>query len=134
MTPGQRIRLAGQGAQGPAGAGDLYLIVSLRPHPRFRLDGRDLTVDLPVTPWEAALGARVPVDTPSGEAKVAVPAGSSSGRRLRLRGKGLPNPKGAAGDLYAEVRIVVPRQLTDEERELFEELARTSDLDPRTRT
>jgi curved DNA-binding protein len=131
VTPGQRIRLAGQGAQGEAGAGDLYLVVSIAPHPRFRLDGRDVTVDLPITPWEGALGSRVPVETPGGEAKVTVPAGSSSGRRLRLRGKGLPNPKGKAGDLYAEVKIMVPRKLQDHERELFEELARASDFDPR---
>jgi curved DNA-binding protein len=131
VTPGQRIRLAGQGAQGEAGAGDLYLVVSIALHPRFRLDGRDLTVDLPVTPWEAALGAKVPVETPGGEAKVTVPAGSSSGRRLRLRGKGLPNPKGKPGDLYAEVKIMVPRKVNDRERELFEELARVSDFDPR---
>jgi curved DNA-binding protein len=131
VTPGQRIRLAGQGAQGEAGAGDLYLVVSMAPHPRFRLDGRDVTVDLPITPWEGALGSRVPVETPGGEAKVTVPAGSSSGRRLRLRGKGLPNPKGKAGDLYAEVKIMVPRKLQDHERELFEELARASDFDPR---
>jgi curved DNA-binding protein len=133
VTPGQRIRLAGQGAQGEAGPGDLYLVVSIAPHSRFRLDGRDITVDLPVTPWEAALGARVPVDTPGGEAKVTVPAGSSSGRRLRLRGKGLPNPKGSPGDLYAEVKIMVPRKPGDRERELFEELARVSDFDPRKR-
>jgi curved DNA-binding protein len=133
VTPGQRIRLAGQGAQGSGGAGDLYLVVSLAPHARFRLDGRNITVDLPVTPWEAALGARVPVDTPGGEAKVTVPAGSSSGRRLRLRGKGLPNPKGTAGDLYAEVKVMVPRKLSDRERELFEELGRDSDFDPRKR-
>jgi curved DNA-binding protein len=131
VTPGQRIRLSGQGAQGEAGAGDLYLVVSIAPHPRFRLDGRDLSVDLRITPWEAALGARVPVETPGGEAKVTVPAGSSSGRRLRLRGKGLPNPKGKAGDLYAEVKIMVPRKLDDQERKLFEELARASDFDPR---
>jgi curved DNA-binding protein len=131
VTPGQRIRLAGQGAQGEAGAGDLYLVVSIAPDPRFRLDGRNITVDLPLTPWEAALGARVPVDTPGGEAKVTVPAGSSSGRRLRLRGKGLPNPKGKPGDLYAEVKIMVPRTLHDRERELFEELARVSDFDAR---
>jgi curved DNA-binding protein len=133
VTPGQRIRLAGQGAQGAGGPGDLYLVVSLAPHPRFRLDGRDITVDLPVTPWEAALGATVPVDTPSGEAKVTVPPGSSSGRRLRLRGKGLPNPKGTPGNLYAEVKIMVPRTPSDRERELFEELARVSDFDPRKR-
>jgi curved DNA-binding protein len=133
VTPGQRIRLAGQGARGDAGSGDLYLVATIAPHPRFRLDGRDITVHLPVTPWEAALGARVPVDTPAGEAKVTVPAGSSSGRKLRLRGKGLPNPKGNPGDLYAEVRIMVPRKLNDRERELFEELARVSDFDPRKR-
>ncbi len=133
VTPGQRIRLAGQGARGEAGAGDLYLVVNIAPHPRFRLDGRDVTVDLPITPWEGALGAPVPVETPGGEAKVTVPAGSSSGRRLRLRGKGLPNPKGKPGDLYAEVKIMVPRKLQDPERELFEELARASDFDPRKR-
>jgi curved DNA-binding protein len=133
VTPGQRIRLAGQGAQGSGGPGDLYLVVSIAPHSRFRLDGRNVTVDLPVTPWEAALGARVPVDTPGGEAKVTVPAGSSSGRRLRLRGKGLPNPKGDPGDLYAEVKIMVPRKLSDRERELFEELGRVSEFDPRKR-
>ena len=133
VTPGQRIRLAGQGAQGTAGAGDLYLVISIAPHPRFRLDGRDITVDLPVTPWEAALGATVPVDTPGGEAKVTVPAGSSSGRRLRLRGNGLPNPKGTPGHLYAEIKIMVPSKPSDRERELLAELARTSDFDPRKR-
>jgi curved DNA-binding protein len=134
VMDGQRIRLAGQGGQGTGGpAGDLYLVVQIKPHPRFRLDGRDVYVDLLVTPWEAALGAKVPVDGPGGEAKVAVPAGSSSGRRLRLRGRGMPNPKGKPGDLYAEVKIMVPPRLSDRERELFEELARVSDFDPRRR-
>jgi len=134
VIEGQRIRLAGQGGRGTGGAGpgDLYLIVRIAPHPRYRLDGRDLHVDLPVTPWEAALGATVPVDTPGGEVKVKVPAGSSSGRRLRLRGQGMPNPRGQPGDLYAEVRIMVPRRLSDRERELFEELAKVSDFDPRS--
>ena len=133
VVDGQRIRLAGQGGQGSGGAGpgDLYLVVRIAPHPRYRLEGRDLHVDLPVTPWEAALGAEVPVDTPGGEAKVKVPAGSSSGRRLRLRGQGLPNPRGQPGDLYAEVRIMVPRSPGRRERELFEELAKVSDFDPR---
>jgi curved DNA-binding protein len=84
-----------------------------------------------VTPWEAALGASVPVDAPGGEAKVTVPGGSSSGRKLRLRGRGLPNPKGKAGDLYAVVKIMVPRHLHKREKELFDELARASDFDPR---
>src|SRR6185312_4246266 len=94
VTDGQRIRLAGQGGQGSGEgpAGDLYLVVRIAPHPRYRVTGRDISVDLPLAPWEAALGATVPVPTPGGEAKVRVPAGSSSGRRLRLRGEGMPNP------------------------------------------
>jgi curved DNA-binding protein len=133
VVDGQRIRLAGQGGRGTGGAGpgDLYLVVHIAPHPRYRLEGRDLHVDLLVSPWEAALGATVPVDTPGGEAKIQVPAGSSSGRRLRLRGQGMPNPKGQPGDLYAEVRIMVPRKPGQREQALFEELAKVSDFDPR---
>ena len=133
VTNGQRIRLAGQGGRGTEGApaGDLYLIVRIAPHPRYRVEGRDLHVELPLAPWEAALGTTVAVETPDGEAKVKVPAGTSSGRRLRLRGRGLPNPKGTVGDLYAEARILVPRKLPAEERRLFEELAATSTFDPR---
>ena len=89
--------------------------------------------DLLVSPWEAALGAEVAVEGPGGEMKVSVPAGSSSGRRLRLRHRGLPNPKGQAGDLYAEVKIVLPRRLSHREKELFEELSRASEFDPRRR-
>ncbi|MFE0329998.1 DnaJ C-terminal domain-containing protein [Streptomyces sp. NPDC058960] len=134
VTDGQRIRLAGEGGRGngDAPAGDLYLRVRIQPHPQFRLDGRDVYVQLPVTPWEAALGATVPVPTPSGAtAKVSVPAGSSSGRRLRLRGEGMPNPHGTNGNLYAELRIMVPSRLSDRERALFEELAAVSSFDPR---
>ena len=135
VTDGQRIRLGGQGGQGTGGAppGDLYLVVRIAPHPRYRVEGRNLYVDLPLAPWEAALGTSVVVDTPGGEAKVRVPPGTSSGRRLRLRGRGLPNPRGQPGDLFAEVRIVVPPRLSDRERELFEELARASTFDPRRR-
>ena len=85
-----------------------------------------------MSPWEAALGARVPVEAPGGEAKVSVPAGSSSGRLLRLRERGMPNPKGRSGNLYAEVKIMVPRHLTTREKQLFEELGRESNFDPRT--
>ncbi|MFH8467145.1 DnaJ C-terminal domain-containing protein [Streptomyces sp. NPDC017991] len=134
VTDGQRIRLAGEGGRGSGEApgGDLYLRVRIQPDPRFRLDGRDVHVQVPVAPWEAALGASVPVPTPGGgTAKVTVPAGSSSGRRLRLRGEGMPNPRGAHGDLYAELRVMVPPSLGDRERELFEELAATSSFDPR---
>ncbi|WP_194891472.1 DnaJ C-terminal domain-containing protein [Catenulispora pinisilvae] len=133
VVDGQRIRLAGQGGRGYGDGppGDLYLVVHIRPHRRYRLSGRDITVDLPVSPWEAVLGATAPVATPAGTAKVVVPAGSSTGRKLRLRGEGMPNPKGSPGDLYAEVRIMVPSSPTDRERELFEQLAAVSDFDPR---
>jgi curved DNA-binding protein len=133
VVSGQRIRLAGQGGQGRGNgpAGDLYLVVRIAPHPRFRLSGRDIEVSLPVTPWEAVLGATVPLNTPGGTAKVTVPPGSSTGRKLRLRGEGMPNPKGTPGDLYAEIRIMVPSSPTKRERELFSELASVSTFDPR---
>ncbi|OHV28158.1 MULTISPECIES: DnaJ C-terminal domain-containing protein [Pseudofrankia] len=134
VMDGQRIRLVGQGgrATGDGPAGDLYLRVRIVPHPRYRLSGRDIHLTVAVSPWEAALGATVPVATPGGEVKVHVPAGSSSGRRLRLRGEGMPNPRGSPGDLYAEVSVMVPAKLTDRERALFEELAAISTFDPRT--
>jgi curved DNA-binding protein len=133
VTDGQRIRLAGQGGDGFGGGprGDLYLAVRLAAHPRYRVDGRDVTVELPVTAWEAALGATVPIETPGGRVEIKVPAGSSSGRRLRLRGRGMPNPRGGAGDLYAEVKITVPKRLTDTERELWQQLADASTFNPR---
>jgi curved DNA-binding protein len=135
VTDGQRIRLRGQGGTGSDGgaAGDLYLVVRILPHPRYRVEGRDIHADLPLTPWEAALGAAVPVDTPGGEAKVTVPPGTSSGRRMRLRGRGLPNPRGRPGDFYAVAKVMVPEELTDDERRLFEQLAAVSGFDPRRR-
>jgi len=133
VTGGRRIRLSGQGARGSDGArpGDLYLVVRIAPHPNYRLEGRDLHADLRLAPWEAALGTSVALPTPGGEAKVKVPPGTSSGRRLRLRGLGLPNPGGKPGDLLAEAKIVVPAQPSEADRELFEQLAATSDFDPR---
>ena len=133
VTDGQRIRLAGQGGRGENGgkAGDLYLVVAIEPDARYRVEGRNVHVRLPLSPWEAAGGTTVAVETPGGEAKVKVPPGTSSGRRLRLRGRGLPNPRGPAGDLFAEVQIMVPPKLGDEERRLFERLAAVSDFDPR---
>jgi curved DNA-binding protein len=135
VVDGQRIRLGGQGGQGTGGAeqGDLYLVVRIAPDRRFRVDGRDVYVDLLLAPWEGALGASVPVETPGGDASVKVPKGTSSGRRLRLRGRGLPNPHGKPGDLFAEAKIMVPGKLTKEERHLFEELAGASKFDPRRR-
>ena len=127
VKDGQKIRLSGRGGAGSGGgAGDLYLKVELRPHERFRVDGRDLRTDLPVTPWDAALGAEVAVKTLDGSVKVRVPPGSSTGRKIRLRGRGFPNPRGTAGDLYAEIRVMVPTELEPEEKELFEELSRIS--------
>jgi curved DNA-binding protein len=130
---GQRIRLAGEGSPGAGGgrAGDLFLRVRLRPDARFRIEGRDVYTDVRVAPWEAALGASVEIPTLTGSTRVKVPAGSSSDRRLRLRGKGLPSPRGKPGDLYAVVKIVVPKKLTSEERELFERLGAVSSFDPR---
>ena len=129
VRDGQRIRLAGQGAPGIGGGppGDLFLRARLRPHPVFDVEGRDLYVDLPISPWEAALGAEVPVPTLDGTARVRVPPGSPSGRRLRLRGQGLPD----GGDLYAVLTIRVPETLGRKERKLFEQLAAESTFDPR---
>src|SRR3984885_214620 len=129
VRDGQLIRLAGQGAPGRKGSppGDLYLRIALRVHPKFRRRGEnDLDVDLPVAPWQAALGATVPVQTLDGTTQLRVPAGSSSGRRLRLRGRGLPKSGSGRGDLHAVVKITVPKELSDRERELYEELAEIS--------
>jgi curved DNA-binding protein len=133
VRDGRLIRLAGEGGGGASGGptGDLLLRVRIRPHPRFRLEGRDLYMDLPVAPWEAALGASVEAPALEGTVRVQVPEGSSCGRRLRLRGEGMPDSQGRRGDLYAELRIVVPKRLTREERELFERLRDVSGFDPR---
>jgi curved DNA-binding protein len=129
VRDGQLIRLAGKGGAGREGGppGDLYLRIALKPHSHFRRRGEnDLDVDLPVAPWQAALGATVSVRTPTGNAQLRVPAGSSSGRRLRLRGRGLPKSGGGSGDLHAIVKINVPKHLSDRERELYEQLAESS--------
>lgn len=133
VVDGQRIRLRGQGGQGSGGgeAGDLYLVVRIAPHPRYRLEGRDLHLLMPLAPWEAALGGSVDIDTPGGPATVTVPAGTSSHRRLRLKGRGLPNKRGKPGDLYAEAQIKVPTSPSVEERELLERLGKVSTFDPR---
>ena len=132
VLPGQKIRLAGQGAAGPAGRGDLYLKVELEPHPRFDLKGRDLYTDISLAPWEAALGAEIPVPTVTGSVNLKVPAGTQGGQKLRLKGKGMPDPKGSAGNLYAVVRIKVPKKMTAEEKRAFEELQRISSFNPRS--
>ncbi len=121
---GQRLRLPGKGGKGFNGgrAGDLYLDISLKPHRLYRATGHDLYVDLPLAPWEAALGASVEVPTPAGAVNLKVRAGTSSGQKLRLAGRGLPRPRGGAGDLFAVAQIVVPAELSERERELYEEL------------
>ena len=131
VREGQVIRLAGQGAPGPVGgpAGDLLLEVAFKPHPRFRAEGRDLHLALPVAPWEAALGAVVAVDLPGGPVKVRIPEGAQSGRQLRVRGKGIPGEP--PGDLLLDIRIVVPPADTPRTRELYETLARETAFDPR---
>jgi curved DNA-binding protein len=131
VRAGQRIRLAGQGGRSARGAGDLYLRVQLRPSDRFRLEGDDVVTTLVVAPWEAALGASVTLPTLDGSVRLKVPAGSSSGRKIRLKGKGYPTAPGTRSDLYAEVRIEVPTSLSEEERKLLERWAEISSFRPR---
>lgn len=131
VKKGTRIRLCGKNESSCPTEGDIYLRVHISNHPVFEVDGHDLSMELPVAPWEAVLGGKVRIGTLDGHATVTVPKGSKNGQRLRLRGQGLHDRKGGRGDLYARIRIEVPRTVTDRERELFEELAETSSFDPR---
>jgi DnaJ-class molecular chaperone len=133
VADGGRIRLQGKGGESPDGPpGDLYLNVRVRPHPVFRREGRDLHLDLPVAFHEATLGAKVEIPTLDGRATVTVPPGTHSGRKLRLRGKGVPAPKGGpAGDLIATVQIRVPEKLDDEARRAVEALEAIETRNPR---
>jgi curved DNA-binding protein len=134
-TDGQRLRLRGKGGPGMNGGppGDLYLQIHLEPHALFRVSGHDLDLDVPLAPWEAALGAQVDIPTMEGRVTLKVPPGSKAGQKLRLAGKGLPRPGGGAGDLYAVLQIAVPSTLTEREKQLFEELRKVSRFDPRNR-
>ena len=132
IRPGQHLRLAGQGAPGAGGAraGDLYLEIEFAPHPTYRVDGADVSVDLPLAPWEAALGASVDVPTPEGTVQLTVPKGSTAGRKLRLKGRGLPGK--TPGDLYAVLQIVPPKADSDAARAAYENLAKAfPDFRPR---
>jgi DnaJ-class molecular chaperone with C-terminal Zn finger domain len=134
IRAGQRLRMAGQGAPGMGGGpnGDLYLHIQFQPHPRFRVEGSDLYHDLHITPWEAALGASVEVPTLDGDVRMKIPAGSTSGQKLRLSQKGLPGSGGKApGDLYAVIQIVVPKKISEPEKTLWNQLAEISDFHPR---
>jgi curved DNA-binding protein len=131
VREGQHLRLAGQGAPGFDGAppSDLYLEIHFRPHPLYRVDGRDVVLDLPVAPWEAALGADVEVPLPDGSVQLSIPAGSNQGRRLRLKGKGIPGK--TPGDLYVVLQIAVPAPANDAQRQAWAELGRLAAFNPR---
>jgi curved DNA-binding protein len=132
VSDGQLIRLAGQGEAAPGGgrAGDLYLEVHLRPHRLFQVEGRDVTLTLPVAPWEAALGATVTVPTLGGAVDMHVPAGAQSGQKLRLRGRGLPGQP--PGDEYVQLKVVLPPANSPAAQALYEEMrAKLGGFDPR---
>lgn len=131
VKEGQHIRLTGQGSPGIGGGppGDLFLEIHFHPDAAFRVEGRDVYASVPVTPWEAALGASIETPTPAGPVRLKVPAGSQSGRRLRLKGRGIPGQE--PGDLYVELTVVLPPADTDKARELYATMARELDFDPR---
>ena len=124
IRAGQHIRLAGQGASGvgQGGAGDLYLDVEFRPHLLYRMDKHDVYLDLPIAPWEAVLGGEVEAPTPTGRVEVTIPAGSAAGRKLRLKGRGLPS--GTPGDFYFVLQIVNPAADTDSAKSFYETMAK----------
>jgi len=134
VRDGSTVRLAGQGGTGGNGSepGDLYLHIRLRPHPVFIVKGDDLEAEMPITPWEAVLGAKVEAPTIDGRVELTVPPGANTGQRLRLRGQGLNKRKGGRGDEYVRLKIVTPKQVSDEERRLYEELQRVSRFKPRS--
>lgn len=131
---GSTIRLAGQGGRGSDGnePGDLYLRIRLRPHPVFSVKGDDLEIELPIAPWEAVLGTKVEAPTIDGKVELTIPRGANTGQRLRLRGQGLNKRKGDRGDEYVRLKIVVPKEMSPKERELYEELQRVSRFNPRS--
>lgn len=130
VKQGQRIRLAGQGGAGFGGGpnGDLYLEIDLQKHPLYRVEGEDVYLDLPVTPWEAALGAKIEVPTLKGKVKMNIPAGSQSGAKLRIKGRGL----GKSGNQYVEVQIHTPPANTEDQKNFYEEMAEKMPFNPRT--
>ena len=135
IREGQQLRLAGQGGPGlgNAPAGDLFLEIAFNAHPRFRVDGRDVYLDLPLAPWEAALGASVSAGTPDGDVELTIPPGSAAGRKLRLRGKGIPGTgaANAAGDLYVVLAIALPPAEGAKARAAYEAFAAGFEFNPR---
>lgn len=141
ITSGKRIRLTGQGGQGAGGgpSGDLYLEITITPHRMFKLDGKNILLDLPISPWEAVLGAQVKVPTLGGYVEAKIPAGSQSGKKLRLKNRGLrssanqasSNQGKSVGDQIVTLQIVMPENFTDEDKEYFEEMSKRVEFDPR---
>jgi len=133
VTEGQRLRVAGRGELGAGGgeAGDLYLRVRLAKHPDFSVQDHNLIYETEVAPWEAVLGAKITVPTLDGKVDIRIPAGTQSGQKLRVRGRGLPQKGGDHGDLIVETRIEVPSRVSDSEKKLWEQLARESGFNPR---
>jgi curved DNA-binding protein len=127
----QHIRLAGQGAPGIKGTtpGDLYLEIHFHPHPLYQVQGRDLSLSLPIAPWEATLGATVKAPTPTGVVEVKIPPGSQSGRKLRLKGRGIPGEP--AGDLYIALEVVLPKADTEQAQQIYQTMARELAFNPR---
>lgn len=133
VTDGERIRLKGQGAPGVAGGekGDLYLIIRLAPHPMFDVEGHDLIITVPIAPWEAALGTKVAVPTLTGKINLTIRPDSQNGQRLRVKGNGLLNKQGQRGDLYAQLKIVMPKSTDEATKALWEKLAEQAAFNPR---
>ena len=133
IREGQKIRLAGQGdpGQGSAAAGDLYLEIDFKPHALYRAEAHDLYLDLPVAPWEAALGATVKVPTPEGVVELKVPAGSAQGKKMRLKGRGIPAKQ--AGDLYVVLQIALPGADTEQAKKLYQQMQEELNFNPRSR-
>ena len=133
VRQGQHIRLAGQGGEGigKGDAGDLYLEVEFRPHPFFHVEGKDVFLELPVAPWEAALGATVKAPTPTGAVDLKIPAGSAGGRKLRLKGRGIPGK--APGDVYVVLQIALPAADSESAKTAYRDLEKALNFNPRAR-
>lgn len=133
IRAGQQLRLSGQGLPGPGGGpnGDLYLEIEFRPHALYQLDGKNLLLELPIAPWEAALGASVQTPTPAGAVELKIPAGANTGKRMRLKGRGMPSK--SAGDLIVKLAIVLPEKIDDTSRQYYEQLAEHSNFNPRAK-
>ncbi len=133
VTDGEKLRVRGKGGRGANGGpdGDLYLDIEVATHSLYRMAGRDLYVDLPLAPWEAVLGTSVDLPTPGGTVTLRVPAGTRAGAQLRLAGRGMTRGSGAAGHLYAQVRVEVPTVVDERQQALYRQLAESSNFNPR---